>query len=104
MAGADASVVRRTQAALAAAGERPVHFGARFTVGSHWGVAVAAVVGGIMQMLAGSAWGRWALLRCGAEWKREGGAVQERWERRTRTVGRAECVSSTLHLSWSLPC
>ena len=61
--GADASVVRRTQAALAAAGEPPVHFSARFGVPSAYYAAVAVAVGGALMTLAKHAWGRALLLR-----------------------------------------
>ncbi|KAI8477053.1 MAG: Saccharopine dehydrogenase-domain-containing protein [Monoraphidium minutum] len=61
--GADASVVRRTQAALAAAGERPVHFAARFAAPGAYYAAVAVGVGGALMGLAKVAWGRALLLR-----------------------------------------
>lgn len=61
--GADASVVRRTQAALAAAGEPAVHFAARFAVPSAYYAAVAVAVGGAMMALAKHSWGRALLLK-----------------------------------------
>ncbi|KAF8054984.1 Sccpdh [Scenedesmus sp. PABB004] len=62
--GADASVVRRTQSALAAAGEPAVHFTARFTVPSAW-AAVQFVfwAGLVFSTLCKAAWGRALLLR-----------------------------------------
>jgi len=63
--GADASIVRRTQAALAAAGEPAVHFTARFGVPSAYYAAVAVLVGGTLMALAKHGWGRAILLKCG---------------------------------------
>jgi hypothetical protein len=62
-AGADASIVRRTQMALSAAGEPAVHFSARFGVPSAYYAAVAVVVGGTMMALAKYPWGRALLLK-----------------------------------------
>lgn len=64
-AGADAAVVRRTQAALSAAGEPAVHFTARFALASRLSALLTVVLGAVMSLLAKSAWGRGLLLRWG---------------------------------------
>jgi hypothetical protein len=48
---------------LAAAGEAPVNFTARFSVPSVYYTALAVVIGGLMMSLAKYAWGRALLLR-----------------------------------------
>lgn len=65
-AGADAAIVRRTQAAIAAAGEPAVHFSARFSLPSAWAAALFVAYGGLMVALARFSWGRALLLRWGA--------------------------------------
>jgi hypothetical protein len=55
--------VRRTQAALAAAGEQPVHFSARFAVPGAYAAALFVVYGGLMMFLCRFSWGRALLLR-----------------------------------------
>jgi hypothetical protein len=64
-AGADAAIVRCTQAALAAAGEPPVHFTARFAVPSAFTAGLFVVYGGLMMFLCRFSWGRALLLRWG---------------------------------------
>ncbi|WIA42239.1 hypothetical protein OEZ86_008256 [Tetradesmus obliquus] len=61
--GADAAIVRRTQAAIAAAGEPAVHFSARFSLPSAWAAALFVAYGGLMVALARFSWGRALLLR-----------------------------------------
>lgn len=75
--GSDASVVKRTQRSLVAAGAAragkgsgalddappPIAYGAYFTLPSRWAVAMAMLVGGVMQTLAQWQWGRALLLR-----------------------------------------
>jgi hypothetical protein len=62
-AGADAAIVRRTQAAIAAAGEHPVHFSARFAVPGTFTAALFVAYGGLMMFLCRFSWGRALLLR-----------------------------------------
>ena len=64
LAGADASVVRRTQAHLQAAGRPPVHFTARFLLANRYYAYLTAAVGLTMAALAKYSWGRALLLRC----------------------------------------
>jgi len=62
--GADASIVKRTQAFLASVGERAVHYNAMFTVSSRWSVFLFAFFGGLFQWLAGwNSWTRGLLLK-----------------------------------------
>ena len=63
--GADASVVRRTQAALTslAGGFRPTAFAMYFTLPSRWLLYQYLVLGGLVLWLAGREWGRRLLLR-----------------------------------------
>jgi hypothetical protein len=61
--GADASIVRRTQSALSAAGEPAVHFGVRFVVGGLTSLLRFVAYGGLVTGLARWAWGRALLLR-----------------------------------------
>jgi hypothetical protein len=61
--GADASIVRRTQAAIAAAGEPAVYFSARFALSSAAAAAQFVVFGGLMMVLCRFGWGRALLLR-----------------------------------------
>ena len=56
-------MVRRTQVALARAGEPPVHFAARFAVTNYMYAVVAGVVFSVLQSLARFSWGRQLLLR-----------------------------------------
>eukprot|EP00955_Chlamydomonas_euryale_P017305 184744-Chlamydomonas_euryale.AAC.1 len=62
-AGADAAVVRRTQRALAARGQPPVHFTVRFQMQRLTTCYLAGAVGASMSALAGHAWGRALLLK-----------------------------------------
>ena len=64
LAGADASVVRRTQAHLQAAGRPPVYFAARFLLANRYYAYLTAAVGLTMAALAKYSWGRALLLRC----------------------------------------
>mmetsp|Transcript_1486 Transcript_1486/g.2621 ORF Transcript_1486/g.2621 Transcript_1486/m.2621 type:complete len:426 (-) Transcript_1486:380-1657(-) len=61
--GADASIVRRTQAALSAQGMQCAHYTAMFTAGSRWSVFLFGIFGSIFMKLAGTPWGRSLLLR-----------------------------------------
>uniref|UniRef100_A0A7R9YR15 Saccharopine dehydrogenase NADP binding domain-containing protein n=1 Tax=Chlamydomonas euryale TaxID=1486919 RepID=A0A7R9YR15_9CHLO len=61
--GADAAVVRRTQRALAARGQPPVHFTVRFQMQRLTTCYLAGAVGASMSALAGHAWGRALLLK-----------------------------------------
>jgi hypothetical protein len=61
-AGADASVVRRTQSALSAAGLPAVHFSVRFAVPSRLALLRFLGYGGLMSLLASWSWGRRLLL------------------------------------------
>lgn len=63
LSGADASVVRRTQARLQAAGKPTVHFTARFLLASRYYAYLTAVVGLVMASLSKYAWGRSLMLR-----------------------------------------
>ncbi|KAK9816589.1 hypothetical protein WJX72_002324 [[Myrmecia] bisecta] len=60
--GADASVVKRTQAALAARGQPAVHYAAYMTVPSRWVLFLIGFFGAILQKLANSSFGRALLL------------------------------------------
>ncbi len=62
-AGADASVVKRTQAVLAARKEPATAYAAYLTVRSYWSVLLMYFFGGIMQQLCTRPWGRNLLLR-----------------------------------------
>ena len=67
--GSDASVVRRSQRALASRGKvsgekfHPVHHSALFTVQSKYTVGLFALFGGLLKQLVKSSWGRGLLLR-----------------------------------------
>lgn len=61
--GADASVIRRSQAAIQASGEPPVSCSVRFTLTSRYYVFKAMLVGAAMAVLARFSWGRFLLLR-----------------------------------------
>mmetsp|Transcript_10472 Transcript_10472/g.26626 ORF Transcript_10472/g.26626 Transcript_10472/m.26626 type:complete len:425 (+) Transcript_10472:117-1391(+) len=61
--GADASIVRRSQAALAAQGMPATHYTAMFTVGSRWSVFLFGLFGSVFMKLARTSWGRGLLLR-----------------------------------------
>jgi hypothetical protein len=61
-AGSDASIVRRTQAGLAACGEPSVHFAAYFTIATAYWLEVISFFGTIMQILSQSYFGRALLL------------------------------------------
>ena len=65
LSGADASVVRRTQARFQAAGQPTVHFTARFLLASRYYAYLTAVVGLTMASLSKYAWGRSLMLRLG---------------------------------------
>mmetsp|Transcript_30433 Transcript_30433/g.67516 ORF Transcript_30433/g.67516 Transcript_30433/m.67516 type:complete len:431 (-) Transcript_30433:552-1844(-) len=60
--GADASVVKRTQAALEAGGEPSVHFTARFVLASRYHTYLTALTGTMLGLLAKTSWGRSMLL------------------------------------------
>ena len=62
-AGADASVVKRTQAVLAARKEPATAYAAYLTVRSYWSVLLMYFFGGIVQQLCTRPWGRQLLLR-----------------------------------------
>ena len=62
-AGADASVVKRTQAVLAARKEPATQYAAYLTVKSYWSVLLMYFFGAIVQQLCTRPWGRKLLLR-----------------------------------------
>ena len=61
--GADASVVKRSQASLGARGQPVTAYAAYFTLSSRWQVALMMGFGALVQKLAGYPWGRALLLR-----------------------------------------
>ena len=62
-AGADASVVKRTQAVLAARKEPATAYAAYLTVRTYWNVLLMYFFGAIVQQLCTRPWGRMLLLR-----------------------------------------
>ena len=62
-AGADASVVKRTQAALAAHKEPPVAYAAYLTIATYWNVLLMYFFAAAVQLLCARSWGRKLLLR-----------------------------------------